>query len=411
MRRNLALLLIAGALVALPLAAQRPRGAEIRVHNLPGTTYGFPQVAAAPNGDYVVVWQTGGFGTVQTLAHVWVRLFRADGTPKTKQFRVSTSPADEMLPRLAVGADGSFVVVWQGGPYEDASVFGRRFNADGTPRGPRFRLNSDRALSQYEPAVALAPDGSFVVAWTTDSFSYEDLVNVYARRFDAAGQPLGPDFRVNVRIEDEQESPQVAVSANGDFVIGWVSWAGEGEFFDIMVRRFARDGTPLTDELQANLGGYQGTSQVEFALGTAPGGAFVVLWTDPGAEDTDSPAGDDNTGILGQRFAASGEPVGRSFHVNGSPRGIQDEPAIAVAADGSFFAAWRSYASGSAPGPISILGRRFGSDNRPLGGEVPITLSAAGLNFLPAVALGRDGQGLVVWDHYNVGIFARRLVP
>jgi hypothetical protein len=310
-----------------------------------------------------------------------------------------------------VGADGSFVVVWQGGPASDTSVFGRRFSADGTPRGPRFRLNSERKGFQTEPAVALAPDDSFVAAWTSEGPFFDDLPNVWARRFDTAGQPLGPDFRVNVTTFDERESAQVAASANGDFVIGWVSWNGEGSFFDIMVRRFARDGTPLTDELQANLGGYPGASQYEFALGTAPDGAFVVLWTDPGAEETGVSEGDDNTGILGQRFAADGKPVGRSFHVNVSPPGVQDEPAVAVAADGSFFAAWRSYASMSSPGPVSVVGRRFGSDNRPLGGEVPITVSAAGLNFLPAVALGRDGQGLVVWDHYNVGIFARRLVP
>src|SRR5881628_1009705 len=139
--------LLAGLMLAHPLGAQRPRGAEIRVNNLPDFTYGLPQVASLPNGDFVVVWQTREFNLPgEEIPHVWVRLFRADGTPKTKQLRVSPAPlAGEVFPRLAVGADGSFVVVWQGGPFDDSSVFGRRFNVDGTPRGPRFRLSSDNS--------------------------------------------------------------------------------------------------------------------------------------------------------------------------------------------------------------------------------------------------------------------------
>jgi len=91
--KQAALLLLTGALLAPPLAAQRPRGAAIQANNLPGVTYGFPQVAATPGGDFVVVWQSGGYDLPAQTAHVWVRLFRADGTPKAKQIRVSTSPA------------------------------------------------------------------------------------------------------------------------------------------------------------------------------------------------------------------------------------------------------------------------------------------------------------------------------
>ena len=404
MRRDLAFVLIAGALLAIPLGAQRPRGAVIKINNLADATSYAAQVAATPAGDFIVVWQAD---------HIWVRLFRADGTPKTKQLRVSNSPVAEYGPRLAVGADGAFVVVWvSGSNISNLGVFGRRFNADGTPRGPRFRLNSTRKGFQTEPAVALGPDGGFVATWTSEGPYYFDLPNVWARRFDAAGQPLGSDFRVNMTKFDERESPQVAVSASGDFVIGWASWNGEGNFFDVMIRRFASDGAPLTDELPTTTESHLSTNQYEFALGMAPDGSFVVLWTDPGAEDTGNIDDDDNVGILGQRFTADAAPVGPSFHVDSTPRGVQDEPAVAVAADGSFVALWRSHASQFKPGPASILSRRFASDGRPLGNEVLVDPVVTSQNlYYPEVALDRDGQGLAVWTDYGAGIFARRLVP
>lgn len=399
MRTHLALVLLAGTLLAPPLSAQRPRGAVLKIDNLEDATSSSPQVAATPNGDFVVVWQSD---------HIWVRLFRADGTPKTKQLRVVSNSPVEYGPRLAVGADGAFVVVWASGSnITNIGVFGRRFNADGTPRGPRFRLNSTPKGIQYEPAVALGPDGGFVTTWTSEGPYDSDLPNVWARRFDAAGQPLGSDFRVNVTTFNERESSQVAVSASGDFVIGWASWNGE-DLFDLMIRRFAKDGTPETDELPVD---ESSTNQYEFALGMAPDGSFVVLWTDPGAADTGDI--DDNVGILGQRFTAEGEPRSdQPFPVNGAQRGVQDEPAVAVAADGSFVALWRSHASQLEPGPASILSRRFASDGRPLGNEVLVDPVVTSQNlYYPEVALDRDGQGLAVWNDYGAGIFARRLVP
>ncbi|HEV8581894.1 MAG TPA: hypothetical protein VGX68_22730 [Thermoanaerobaculia bacterium] len=398
MHRILAFVLTASLLPALPLAAQKPQGAVIKVNNLRAASHNFPQVAMASSGDYVVVWQTGSDGSAE-LPRVWVRLFRADGAPRTKQFRVSPSRAGQTLPRLAVGADGSFVVVWQGGSsLGDTSVFGRRFDADGRARGGRFRLSSTGSGVQFEPAVAVAPDGTFVVAWT--SIDYRgDSTDINARRFDAAGQPLGPEFRVNVATEDAQDYAQVAVNASGEFVIGWAGWAGEGSFDDVFVRRFAANGLPLSGEIQVE---DQILSQYAFALGMAGNGAFVVLWSELDLVT------DTFYNLFGQRFTANGEPAGRPFLVNVSPLGSQEQPAIAMAADGGFFAVWGG--SGPEPNARFIVGRGFASDGTPLSSELRIDLPPAGDKGSPAVALDGDGRGLVVWRE-NASVIARRLAP
>ncbi|HSS50805.1 MAG TPA: hypothetical protein VLX28_17840 [Thermoanaerobaculia bacterium] len=401
MRKNLIFALVAGVLFAPLLAAQQPRGSEIQVDKFPALNRYGTQVAMAPNGDFIVVWATGGSQFQREPARLWFRLFRADGTPRTKQLRVGNTRFAELKPHLAVAADGSFLVVWESGSDADTSVFGRRFGADGTPHGDRFLLSSSTVGSQDQPTATFARDGSFVAAWVSRGPSFPD--EVVGRRFDAAGQPLGPDFVVNTESA-EQDAPQVALSASGDFLIGWLSYLGEAAFFDVMGRRFARDGTPQGDEIRLNDQDTAPGSQYEFALGMLEDGAFVVLWT-----DSADAAGAGR--LRGQRFTAGAERVGVPFLITAPPGGYQSQPALALAADGSFFAAWMDSFQ---PNLWRIFGRRFASDGTPRSDEMRIDLPPPGLKIDPSVALGHDGRGVVAWTRYDgnkLGVFVRRLVP
>src|SRR5262245_12928127 len=59
---------------------------------------------------------------------------------------------------IAADSSGNYVVVWQGnGPGDSDGVFGRLFWADGTPRTPEFRANTTTAGNQVNPVVAMAP--------------------------------------------------------------------------------------------------------------------------------------------------------------------------------------------------------------------------------------------------------------
>jgi hypothetical protein len=416
-RRQAVAFFVAGALLAaLPGFAQTPRGSEILV-SAPLTDVNWSaQVAVAPSGDFVVAWQTG-FGLQRgKTSRVWIRLFRADGTPKGGRLRVSNSRADELLPKLAMAADGSFLVVWQGGSADDTSVFGRRFAADGRPASGRFLLSSNTEGSQSTPAVAFTPGGGFVAAWSsgplTNPSKQSDL---YARRFNAASQPLGPEFRVNTTLFNEQGSPQVAVDSQGNFLIGWLNYGGEGTFYDIYARRFAAGGAPLGDDFQVNSGDTMNISQYEFGMALRDSGESVFVWTDAGG-DIGFEHGEDlqpYIGLLGQRLAADGTPAGPLFHVNAFTKGSQDNPAITLTVDGGFLVVWSSSASPGGGGAM-IAARRFAADATPRDGDLRIDLAGAGFG-LPAVALNAAGRGVVAWSRTarNVSeadIVARRIV-
>src|SRR3954449_11642897 len=57
-----------------------------------------------------------------------------------------TTAGDQQLPRVAVAADGGFMVVWSSSPAPSppgnvSGVYGRVFDAAGRPRGEEFRLS------------------------------------------------------------------------------------------------------------------------------------------------------------------------------------------------------------------------------------------------------------------------------
>ena len=397
------ILLALGVLLAPMLQAQIVRGPEIRVSSTPSGAA--PEVAVAANGDFVVTWQTG--SEFQGPApKVWYRLYRADGKPKGKAQRVSGSPAGELRPAVALGEDGRFVIVWTGGNSSDTSVWGRRFDAQGRPLGGRFRLSTITDGSQFEPTVAMAADGGFLAAWTSGLFPFPSRSSdVYVRRFDADGKPLGAELLASVNTFQEQALPRIVRMENGDFLIGWENFGGEGTFYDVFVRRFTADGTPLGEEFEASAGSTSFVSQYGFALAAGADGGFVVVWTDDAADLNPGASDLDRVGVLGNRFAADGTPLGsKPFDVNVSTKGSQGLPAVAVSPRGDFFVTWSSFVPG-APLNQELLGRRFRSDGKPSSGEIVLDKDGgqAGL------AMASTGQGIIAWATAD-GIFVRKLV-
>lgn len=404
-RPNFILLALSALLVPI-LQAQTVGGPLIRVSSTPGGAS--PEVAVAANGDFVVTWQAGSEYQGPT-PKVWYRLYRADGKPKGKAQRVSGSLAGELGPKVALGEDGRFVIVWTGGNSIDTSAWGRRFDAQGRPLGGRFRLSTITDGSQFQPAVAMAADGGFLAAWASGGDPYPDRSSdIYARRFDAAGKPVGRELVASVNTFQEQGAPQVVRTENGDFLVAWESFGGEGVFYDVFVRRFTADGTPLGEELEASLSPYPEVFQYEPALAAGADGTFVVVWTDYAGDFKPGITDSDLIGVMGQRFAADGTPIGDAFNLNVSAKGIQSSPAVTISPRGDFFVTWTSYLPGPsplAPPDQDLLGRRFGSDGRPLSGEIILDKNGG----LAGLAMASTGRGIIAWASPN-GVFVRKLV-
>ena len=90
--------------------------------------------------------------------------------------------------------------------------------APGDALGREFRVNTFTTGVQAIPAVAMAPDGDFIVAWVSNGQD-GDQSGIFAQRFDAAGVAQGAEFQVNTYTTRNQINPAVAMDADGDFVV------------------------------------------------------------------------------------------------------------------------------------------------------------------------------------------------
>ncbi len=220
----------------------------------------YPTVAASASGSFVVAWQSrhqdgSSYG-------VFAQLFSSGGAPLTGEFQVNSyTMGSQRYVSVAASASGDFVVAWESYPDQDGSGFGifaRRFSSAGAALATEFQVNAHTSVSQFFASVTAAPDGDFVVAWTSGPDQDGSANGVFARRFSSAGSPLATEFQVNTYSPQTQQSPSVAAGTDGDFVVAWSSYQ-DGSFDGVFAQRFAAsraldiDGNgftqPLTDGL------------------------------------------------------------------------------------------------------------------------------------------------------------------
>ncbi len=96
------------------------------------------------------------------------------------------------------------------------------------PVGSEFQINTTTANSQRNSAVAKDADGDFVVVW--DTLLIDDSGNrsldIRAQRYNSTGVRQGAEFKVNTATSFNT-LPDVAMDADGDFVVTWTRLGAE----------------------------------------------------------------------------------------------------------------------------------------------------------------------------------------
>ncbi|HEX2464293.1 MAG TPA: hypothetical protein VHR17_06665, partial [Thermoanaerobaculia bacterium] len=143
------------------------------------------------------------------------------------------------------------------------------------PLGSEFQINTYTVGYQLIPAVALGPDGAFIVAWLNEGAASSFFI--FARRFSSAGVPLASEFQVNSYTLNFLSVVAAAADADGDAIVVWSQHLGGP--YHLFARRFSSVGSPLTGELQVNSHTIQGWGPLPVVASDAAGN-FVVVWHD-----------------------------------------------------------------------------------------------------------------------------------
>lgn len=335
------------------------RGVSLLVNNFSDDIQVFPKVAADAAGNFVVVWQSfGSPGDDGSNFSIQGQVYGAAGSPAGGQFQANTFTLNgQTAPAVAAGPAGEYVIVWRsrssdGGDSSGWSIRGRRF-----PAGADMQINDVTPGDQNRPAVAMAADGSFVAVWESPSSAGADtdLLSIQARRFAASGIPAGSQFQVNDWIAGAQERPSVAIAPDGSFVIAWQSGSSPGNdpLDSIQARRFDSQGQPLGPQQQINstvIDELQSAPDVAWVGGPQPG--FVIVW-----DSVEPPLG---SVIRARRFDPTLQPLGEELLVNADVTGDQTFPAVSADDRGDFVVTW--YSSTSPEDPVdAVRARRFRS--------------------------------------------------
>ena len=188
-----------------------------------------------------------------------------NGLPKAPSWVVDSSAAWDptfVAPRVAMNRAGQMAIVSMEQTYwADAYAGGCLLDAEGQTMAC-FILNdrpgSDGRFLVYNPVAAIGPDGSSVYAWEDAYLSarpiyYEGAYparDIYARRVDAAGDPIGTQFRVNSTSNCRHTGTEIAMATNGTFVIVWQQSASEAN--GVYLQRFDAAANRLGPELRVS---------------------------------------------------------------------------------------------------------------------------------------------------------------
>jgi hypothetical protein len=370
-----------------------PDGPEFRVNTHTPDVQTLPATAMDSAGDFVVVWQSRAQDQpTGTAEGVYGQRYDSSGTPRGAEFLVNnTVLGNQMRPQVATDAAGNFVVVWESPDASGVGIFARRYDAAGVPQGAEFGVNATTAGPQTYPVVAMDADGEFVVAWVSFGQDLPGTDGVYAQRYSKSGVALGGEFRVNTRVASQQRFPTVAMSAAGDFV---VAWSGDLQDPDnstgIYAQRYDAAGATRGGEFRVNA--YTVSDQFEPAAAMDADGDFVVTWH--GYEQGG------NYGVFARRFDSTGA-AGAEIDVSTTLPGFQRYAAVAMDADGDFVVTWQDEHSGPTPGFTTVTAQRFDPAGARVGGEFVVNSTNVGHHRYPAAAMDADGDFVIAWAGYG----------
>jgi hypothetical protein len=311
-----------------------------------------PQVALLPSGAAAFVWQGGSTRHDQ----VWFRALNANGTfanPNEVRVNLYTN-SPQTKPVIAALPNDNYAVAWesmhQDGDYK--GIFMRIVGPAGQMVTEPANVNQFAPNNQRSPAIATLTGGGFIVLWASESEglgpALDDVlrVHIYARVYDNSGTPLSDEFRINTG-NVVCANPAVTPLAGGGFLVAWSQRSARPDGWDVFGRSFDANRAPVTAPFRLNSYTYGD----QFAPRVASAGdAQLAVWTSLGQDGSAQ-------GVIG-RFLLGGAPEGSDFTNTTTIASDQMHPVVASDSVDRILAVWTSYQAPAGSG-FNLYGQRY----------------------------------------------------
>ena len=356
---------------------------------------------ASQNGDWLLETRVGTLDAPTLQALGWQGTLDLDAAATQTLVNTTTAGNQAASAGRAVAInplDGSAVAVWMsdGQDGDAGGIYLQRYDANGDRLGGEVRVNTTTTGDQTAPAIAMNDSGAFVITWQSTSAD-GDGWGIVAQRFDASGTAVGGEILVNDVSPGDQTAPDVGMDAAGNFVVVWVDDVQDGDEDGVYARRFLADGSAAGGSFQ--VADTVANEQNQPAVAMNASGEFVIAWT---SEDQDySLLGGYSDGVYARRYDASGAALGSEFRApfvtladilitNDS----QHQPDVAINSNGDFVIALTDDFDGT------IKAHAYDSAGTHLGS---VQANSATGETVGQAAVAYDGNGgfVVAWTELN----------
>jgi hypothetical protein len=365
--------------------------------------FAIASVAGAQGGNVL------SFGTDRFLA-LWVDQRSADsnifgqhldrdGELIGYEIAISTAIASQEDPAIAYAEDAQqWLVVWKDESSDEGDIYGQFVDRAGLLAGAPIPICVE-AAAQAKPDVVYNPlTDQFLVVWSDTRNGDSDI---YGRRINGSDHGLLGELRLT---SDDADQVFPVAAANTSSAQYLVVWEDERAGADIYGRRLNADGS-FTDTFELDIStrdSYQFDPDVAYNPAT---NQYLVVWSD------DSVAGEDETGIAGQRIAAvSPWRLSSNFNI-AAAAGWRYHPTLACnPTSGECLVAWTEMLAENWS-DSDIYGRRVGPAGALLDNTYLRISTASGKQDFPAILFGRNsGNYFLAWqDQRNAASTLRDL--
>jgi hypothetical protein len=371
-------------------------GAEFRVNLETAGGQSQPDVTRLRNG-FAVAWPSNGLNGGPS--GVFAQRYNKAGQRQGQVFKVNPSDAThDSQPAAKEISGGRLVVAWM--PYYDSlpdgfDIHARIFTPAGAPETAHaISVNAETFSGQYEARIASLGQAGFVVVWYS-RHEGGNTKNVYMRRFDLSGMPLGRDERVNTSSGSQRREPDVAARADGSFMVVWANYDLSPGGRTIRGQVYDPQGNRVKSEFRIDMDASAKAGSPRIAA--LSGGGYAVVWDERFGQSSDKR-------IVGRLLAGDGAFVTDTFPVNANEAGIHRTPALAALSDGGFAVAWTVY--------DDIALRRFDAQGRG-GPEIIANTHRPGGQSQASLAAYSSDSLVVCWssneqDGDGFGVYGQR---
>jgi hypothetical protein len=207
--------------------------------------------------------------------------------------------------------------------------------------GVETRVNTSIENQQSQMQWVTLPDGRFVMFWFGNGTQQgqADSNGYFQQLFDANGQKIGTEIRVNATIDGDVDSLLPINFFDGRWGAIWESTPENATGSDIYYRPFAPDGTPGQEVSINETPGGMRVGPTTFRNVFLRNDISVVLWS-----GRSSVAGQqDDEGVYFRLMGPNGEFIGGETRVNAAVEGRRESLTTASALnDGGFVVTYKA---------------------------------------------------------------------